>query len=528
MLLANNIFPNKPIHKMKKYFILFFSLFLTASVFAQNGVRLIGYDALSMGRGGTSLGFFDSPELMNTNPAGISFLKNTVLGADFSIMAPKTHFQNSLNDADGDKNYFPLPSAGFVNKYKDSKLTWGIGVYTEGGMGADFMLNNALYRSQTYAYNPSDSTYYPVKGDYSKQEYHSKFAVMKGGLTASYKIFPELSFGVTAQAVYSMMQFRMPFGLNPSIMKGNPNGMPNVTFGQLFSMDPQYGGFGYSEVTALADMKDLSVVSYNGKLGLAFRPNEKFSFGINYTLPTDLKYKNGKATMDMSKQFEDAMGRAVMGFYQQPGTHGVPLDTAMKYIMMNFAAMGIDLSKGMYAEYDLEVDMKLPQTIGFGIAYNPTNKLRFGFDFEWINWKNAFDKMAIKLTNGNNANVNKMMGGTDINIDFPLNWKDAVILKAGGEFDASNKVTLRLGYVYGSNPVPSSTVFPVFPAIVEHHLTVGGTYKFSDRFNLNLALETALNGKLTASNPSLLQSEFSNGTSELSTILGHISFNWNF
>ena len=139
----------------------------------------------------------------------------------------------------------------------------------------------------------------------------------------------------------------------------------------------------------------------------------------------------------------------------------------------------------------------------------------------------AFDKMTIKLTNGTNSNINKMMGSTDINIDFPLNWKDAILLKVGGEFDVAKQVTLRLGYAYGSNPIPESTVFPVFPAIVENHLTFGGSYKFSDKFSLSLAFETALNKSLTATNPSLVQSEFNNSTSELSTILAHLSFKWN-
>ena len=480
-----------------------------------------------MGRGGTSIGFFDSPELMMTNPAGISFLEKSSINVDFSLMAPKTHFKNTLNDVNGDNNYYPLPSAGYIQKYKDSKFTWGVGFFTEGGMGADFSLKNALYRSQTFGYNSADSTYFPVKGDYSDQSYHSKFAVMNGGLSGAYKFSPEFSAGITAQLVYSLMEFKMPFGLNPSIMKGNPNGMPTTTFGQLFSMSPALGGFGYSEVIASADMQNLNVVSFNGKLGLAWKPSNKLSFGLTYTLPTTLTYKNGKATMDMSKQFEDAMGRAVMGFYSQPGTHGAPLDTAIKYIGMNFAAMGIDLSKGMYAEYDLEVGMKLPQSIGFGLSYVPSSTVRLGLDFEWINWSSAFDKMTIKLTNGTNSNINKMMGSTDINIDFPLNWKDAILLKVGGEFDVAKQVTLRLGYAYGSNPIPESTVFPVFPAIVENHLTFGGSYKFSDKFSLSLAFETALNKSLTATNPSLVQSEFNNSTSELSTILAHLSFKWN-
>ena len=130
---------------MKKFNFLFLVLFISTSAFAQNGVRLIGFDAIRMGRGGTSIGFFDSPELMMTNPAGISFLEKSSINVDFSLMAPKTHFKNTLNDVNGDNNYYPLPSAGYIQKYKDSKFTWGVGFFTEGGMGADFSLKNALY-----------------------------------------------------------------------------------------------------------------------------------------------------------------------------------------------------------------------------------------------------------------------------------------------------------------------------------------------------------------------------------------------
>jgi long-subunit fatty acid transport protein len=311
-------------------------------------------------------------------------------------------------------------------------------------------------------------------------------------------------------------------------MKGVPNSMPLMTFGQLFSMSPQNGGFGYNEVIASANMTDLNTVSFGGKIGLAYKPNDELSFGLSYTMPTSLRYKGGKATMDMSKQFEDATGRAVTAFYSQPGGVNQTLDWALYQIGINFGYMGIDVNQGFKAEYDVEVGMELPQSIGFGLAYKPDPKLNLALDFEWINWKSAFDKMEIKLTNGTNANINKMMGGTTVSIDFPLNWKDAVIIKFGAEYNISNPITLRIGYAYGSNPVPSSTVFPLFPAIVENHITFGGSYSFTDNISLNLAFETALNKKLTADNPSLVQSEFSNSTSELSTILGHISFLWSF
>jgi long-subunit fatty acid transport protein len=394
-------------------------------------------------------------------------------------------------------------------------------------MGADFSLQNELYRAQTFALNEATSSYYPVKGAYDLQAYHSKFAVMQAGPSFAYKFSDKLSGGLSLHMVYSTMEFKMPFGMSPSVMQGEPNGMTGMTFGQLFSMSPSLGGFGYNEVVASADMSDLNVISWGGKIGLAYKASDKLSFGLNYTLPTKLNYKSGKATMDMSKQFEDAMGRAIMGFYQSPGTAGAPLDTAMKYVGMNFGGMGIDLSKGVAAEYDLEVGMKLPMSIGYGMSYQATPKLKLALDAEWVNWAKAFDKMEIKLTNGTSANINKMIGSTSFNMDFPLKWKNTMIVKVGGEYAVTDQFTMRLGYAYGSNPVPDATVFPVFPAVVVHHITLGGSYNLSEKVTLSAAIESALKNKVTATDPSEVQSEFSGSSSQLSTTIGHISLRWN-
>jgi long-chain fatty acid transport protein len=512
---------------MKKSITVLLFVFLSVNLFAQNGTRLIGFDARSMGRGGTSIGFFDGNELMMTNPGGITFLNSSKLSVGISGMAPSIHFNNSINNMDGDKNIFLLPNASYVNKYKkDSKFTWGIGFFTQGGMGADLQLNNELYRGQSFNYNASDSTYYPTKGDYSKQKYHSKFAVMQGGLSGSYAINNNLSVGISAHLLYSMMEFTVPYSLNPLIMKGVA--IPGMTFGQLFSAPPSMGGFGYSEVTASAEMKDLNVITFNGKLGLAYKVNDMISFGLSYTMPTKLNYKNGKASMDMSKQFEDALGRSVTGYYSNTGNHGKPIDSALYSIAMNFAALGIDMNKTMKSDYDLEVEMKLPQTIGFGMSLKPSDNVKLGFDFEWINWSKAFDKMTIKLSNGQSENINKMMGGNTIDVDFPLNWNDAVVLKVGGEYYPVNELALRLGYVYGSNPVPASTIFPVFPAIVDHRITLGAGYKFTENVTCNFAYEAAFNKKLGGSTPHSVASEYAGSTSELMTTLLHFSFEWNF
>ncbi len=484
-------------------------LVVYSGVYSQSGTKMLGVNAKSIGRAGTILGTFDSPDLMMSNPAGISFMENSVVDFNLSLMFPSTHFKNSLNDVDGDKNTFVMPDLAYVNKYKDSKFTWGAGLFTAGGMGADFSLKHELFRNQN--------------GEYELQKYHSMLAVMQGGLSAAYKLTENFSIGLSAHAVFSMLEFSMPYSLNPSIMQGVA--MPGMTFGQMFAAPPSMGGFGYTEVTAKAEMTELSGYGFNGKIGLAYVVNENLSFGVSYTLPTTINYKNGKANMDMTAQLNDAFGKAVQGYMMQ--NPSATMLEAQGEVMNQFAGMGIDFSKGVVADYDLEVELSFPQIIGFGFAYSPTDDLSISCDFEWQNWKSAFDKMTINLSNGTNANINKMLGNSGaFQMEFPMNWKDVIAVKLGGEYDVNKELTLRLGYSYNQNPVPETTVFPVFPAIVQHHLTIGGSYKLTNLLTVHAAFETALNNSMDASNDNIIANEYKNSTSELSTIITHVALSY--
>ena len=485
-------------------------LLLTFQAFAQSGTKLVGFDASTIGRGGVSIGFFESPDLMMTNPAGISFLNSSMIDANFSLMVPSVHFKNNLNDKDGETNYFPMPDVSYVAD-PDSKLTWGVGFFTQGGMGADFTLNHALFVNQN--------------GNFVPQTYHSKLAVMQGGPSVSYKFTPSFSVGLSAQLVYSMLEFQLPYSLSPSVMAGVVNPQTGMTFGQMFAAPPAQGGFGYQEITAAANMKELTAISFTGRIGLAYKLNDQISLGLTYSLPTPLTYKNGKATMDMSAQLNDAFGKAVMGYMAQ--NPNATQQQAQSAVMQQFSQMGIDLQKGAVDNYNLETKLKLPQSLGFGLAYKATDYLRTGLDIEWINWKSAFDNMTIDLSGGSNTNIKTMMGNNGtFEINFPMNWKDVVLVKLGGEYDVNNDLTLRAGFAYGNNPVPSTTIFPVFPAIVQSHIMLGAGYKLTGKLTVNAAYELGLNSNETASNPSIIASEYNGSTSQLGTNLFHVSVAW--
>ncbi|MGA9119267.1 MAG: outer membrane protein transport protein [Bacteroidota bacterium] len=482
----------------------------TSAALATNGIKMIGFSAKSVGVGGASIGTFDGTVLMMTNPGGLGFLNGPAVDVNFSLMIPSLKFSNGANaETKGETNYFPLPGLAYAHADAESPFAWGIGAFTQGGMGADFTLNNPLFRDQN--------------GAYVGQEYHSKLAVMEGGLSAAYRFTDNLSIGFSAHLVYSTLEFKMPYSLAPSIMQGIAQ--PGMTFGQMFAAPPAAGGFGYTEVTALAAMTDLTAFGFCGKVGLAYKVNDRISFGISYTSASPLTYKNGKATMDMTAQLNDAFGKAVQGYMAaNPSATQVQ---AQQAIATQFGGMGIDLSKGVVANYDLETKLKMPQSVGAGMSFKATDRLRLAMDVEWVNWSSAFDKMSLSLSNGSNANINTMLGNSGaLTLEFPMNWKDAVNVRLGLEYELIPAVVVRGGYAYGKNPVPESTVFPVFPAIVENHVMVGASWNITSFVGLHVAYEIALNSKETASNPSTIAQEYNGSVSQLLENIIHASLSW--
>jgi long-chain fatty acid transport protein len=513
----------------KSFAFLCLFVFSYSIAISQNGTRAVDYNTRSIGRGGTEIGFFDGPSAMLMNPSGISFIKKPVLNANAIFMVPPTHFRNYtkdatgntviLNDQDGDKILYVMPSLSYVHNFKNSKLTLGAGVFTTGGMGTEYKLNHILFAT------PAGST------NYQQQKYRSRFAVIESCISGSYLITPQFSVGITGEFVYSTIELAQPFSLSPSYLKGPFTSALTgpTTYGNYFSGTKPLG-LGYKELTAAAEMTNLKSYTFGGKIGLAYKMCDKFSIGASYTMSVPLNFKNGNATMDMSAQFNEASSVAtknVMSILH------VSADSAAKIVALTFAANGINPYAGFVANYTVTNEFKTPQSVGFGFMYSPMPKLRLGFDFEWLNWSKAFDKMKLTLKDGTNANINKMLvngapSNEDLVVEFPMNWKDAVILKFGGEYDLSKVLIVRAGYSYSSNPIPPETIIPIMPAILEHHIMAGCSYDVVSKLTLNLALEYGLKNTVTGSNPHLVASEYVNSESSLQNLLGHISLTYNF
>jgi long-chain fatty acid transport protein len=181
--------------------------------------------------------------------------------------------------------------------------------------------------------------------------------------------------------------------------------------------------------------------------GIMYKPIENLSLGLSYTSPQNINYKN------------------VTDFDQD----------------------------GSYDSLELES----PQQAALGIAYDFFGAgLVLEADVKWINWSNA-------------------KGYRD------FDWDDQTVFAIGAQYKPTDKMSLRAGYNYAKNPVnehnnfngqttttvqgktlPSTFYYETFriigfPAIVEHHITLGFGYKISDTFSLDLGFMYAFENTMT-------------------------------
>jgi len=143
--------------------------------------------------------------------------------------------------------------------------------------------------------------------------------------------------------------------------------------------------------------------------------------------------------------------------------------------------------------------MKLtqPQEIAVGIGIKPNEKWKFGLDLRWINWEDAEEYEEFQ-------------------------WKDQWVVALGAEFKPISKLALRVGYNYaktsirgGAENIMNSNNIPDFdapfsdfniawfnllgfPAITEHHATLGLGYRFTEHFSIDVAYKHAFNKKVKA------------------------------
>jgi long-chain fatty acid transport protein len=123
--------------------------------------------------------------------------------------------------------------------------------------------------------------------------------------------------------------------------------------------------------------------------------------------------------------------------------------------------------------YKLHLD--LPLIASFGVAYTALPRTVLAADFRYMDYGN---------TNG----FNRAGFGADGSVQG-VGWDSIFVLALGAQYQLTDTLSARLGYTYNTNPVPDSQAFfnIASPLLIEHTLSVGGSWRPADRLLLSLA-----------------------------------------
>ncbi len=192
----------------------------------------------------------------------------------------------------------------------------------------------------------------------------------------------------------------------------------------------------------------------------------------------------------------------------QSQTYGLGFQVGLAYNMGDFVYAGLTYQSPVSMTYkrvfdsdgdDTFENLKLtqPQEVAFGVGVKPRDNLKVGMDIRWINWSDAKGYKEFQ-------------------------WKDQWVFAIGGEYKPTPKLALRAGYNYAKSPIrggakdlmnansipdfaSSFSDFQIaffnligFPAITEHHITLGLGYEFTKNFSVDLAYKHAFNKKVSA------------------------------
>lgn len=259
--------------------------------------------------------------------------------------------------------------------------------------------------------------------------------------------------------------------------------------------------------------------AFSSLMIMKFAPSLSYQLSPDFSLGAALHVDY--ATLDLRNGSSPAYGvGGQFGAIYRPAKH---LSLGATYITPQSTEFGNVIATPV-GPHDLELES--PHQVAVGVSYGfLEDRLLLEVDGKYLNW-----------------------GGAAGYKDF--GWTDQWVAGVGAQFEAvPKKVFLRLGYNYGSNPVDTHNgwgrgahniqgmQFPDyyyetfrligFPAIVEHHVTAGIGYAFSETFELNVGYTHAFQNSVSETG-TFMGGPVSKITSKLSEDSVDFGITWRF
>ncbi len=447
---------------------------------ATNGMNLEGYGPIATGMGGAAMAYDNGTAAVMNNPATLGLMdEGNRFDVAVGVLGPNVETKTvapvpaQTFSSEGDS--YVMPAIGWARK--SDSLTYGIGVFAQGGMGTDYMPGPGSFLTGMAAQMGQTATgttaspetvtqlqAFDERSELGVGRIIAPLAYETGNLTVGGSVDYvwanlDLQMLMAGQAMFAMM--------NNGTLSGSMVDALGAAFGPPGTgvVHDLYGG--YFDFSDDSDFTGAATgTGFAGKLGFTFKLSPTLSLGATYHSKTNLDDLEGDATVTMAVNGDS-------GYFSTGAPNGTPTD------------LFIPLTGTVKV-----VDFEWPSTYAVGVAYVPSERWMVVADVKRINWSETMENFTLEFT-ADAVQSNGDFGGLTMRASMPQNWDDQTVIQIGGAFKPTQNLTLRAGYNQASNPIPSDTLNYLFPATIEQHYTAGFGYAFSDTNEVNFSLTYA-------------------------------------
>lgn len=306
------------------------------------------------------------------------------------------------------------------------------------------------------------------------------------------------TFGVSA---FGISGFGVTFNEETNLPvdgEGNPNPNWDPNNSNPINYPQAFGGFGHIE----SDYMLLQV-----GLAYSYEITEKFSIGIQPTFnyaALELA-PNPVASPDFPPPFGEGRGYPVADKASAIGYGG---QVGIFYDSGGVLKLGASYkSKQYFGEFDFDqkyVDGSEAPNVQFTMNYPAIysvgmgltgGKFDFALDFRYVDYENTegfqeigWQMMEMETEGGPMTFPTGAVNG--------FGWKSMSILSLGLQYQATEKLPIRIGYTYSSNPIKDELAFFSIPAtaVIENAAQIGMGYTINEKMELNAVYHYGFRG----------------------------------
>ncbi len=441
---------------MKKSFLLLCAVAVCASALAE-GYQVNNMSARQAGMGHTGTAMQLGSESIFFNPAATVFQHSRFdVSAGMTGILSNARFRHLPTKDNGydagpveKSQNFATPLHVYFNYKPSDRWAVGVGFYTPDGSSVDWGDN----WSGAHLVQDISLAAYTVQP------------------TVSFKICDRLSIGAGLTITWGDFDLSRSM-LSPTSREGivekldeNINtlneafaGVPteNIPADKLALLQQLQGAKTYLNGTmgrtlVSARLEGSSDVAVGVNAGILFDVNDEWRIGMTWRSRVDMKVGRGTAAMNMEPQAAALLAQlgAMTGGSLLPA-----------------------LDEGTF-----RAQLPLPTTVTWGVSFRPRSKWEIAADLQWVGWS-AYKALNVEF-NEPELGIKPIYS--------VKNYSNTLAFRVGGQYRATDFLTLRMGMYVDESPVSSDYLNPETPSMTKVSYTAGLTMRPAKCMTVDLA-----------------------------------------